>query len=201
MSDSIGEFKPYSRSLGDMYQEALRELAYPYSSIELPHWRMLNQLLGGFRMREFTILCGSTGSGKTTLLANWAKAFMLTGKRCFVMSVETGPTDFVKRTMSTFAQKDLNKGYAVDRETLQIFHQQHGPSFTTDSLFLSLYDSRIHHTEVLKEIQWHREVKNCEIVFIDNLNFLMEVVASSEQITQMDTVVHDLIMFTKRTDV
>lgn len=198
---NLDEHDPCSRSLGDLYHETLEELLTPYPSVELPGWSKLNQLIGGFRMREFTILCGGTGAGKTTLLANWAKSLLLAGKRSFVMSVETGHTDFVKRTMSAFFGKDLNRGNAIDPDTLRIFHEQHGNHFTQDGLFLSLYDNRINHIKVLKDILWHKEKKKCDIVFIDNLNFLLEVVSQNRQIEIMDKVVHDLIMFTKRHDV
>lgn len=194
-------YLPHSRGLGELYLETLKELATPYPSIELPGWPKLNELLGGFRAREFTILCGSTGSGKTALLASWAKAFMLAEKRCFVMSVETGHTDFIKRTMSAFVGVDINRGTALDHETLKMFHTKHGARFSTDEMFLSLYDNRVDHKTVMKDIVWHRENKKCEIVFIDNLNFLLEVVSANRQIEVMDKVVHDLIMLAKTTDV
>jgi len=195
------KFVPHSRSLGELYKETLQELLTPYPSIELHGWPMLNDLLGGFRAREFTILCGSTGAGKTTLLAHWAKAILETRKRCFVMSVETGHTDFIKRTMSAFSGSDLNRGIGLTPDILKLFHAKYGSFFTSDGLFLSLYDNRINHRTVINEIEWHHKHKGCEVVFIDNLNFLMEVASSDNQVQVMDTVVHDLIMYAKRTDV
>lgn len=84
---------------------------------------------------------------------------------------------------------------------LEIIHNQYGHIFASDGLFLSLYDNRVSHQVVMRDIQWHREKKNCEVVMIDNLNFLMETVSANQQVEMMDRVVHDLIMLTKRTDV
>lgn len=199
--DEMDEYTPYSKSLGDLYVETMKELAIPYPSIELPGWNKFNELTGGLRMREFTILCGATGAGKTTLLSSWAKSVIECGKRCFVMSVETGHTDFVKRMMSAFCGSDLNRGVALPADILTAFHAQHGKMFSSDKMYLSLYDNRIDHEIVMKDILWHREKKNCQVVFIDNLNFLLEVVSQNRQIEVMDKVVHDLIMLTKRTDI
>lgn len=199
--EELDAYTPHSMPLGELYLAAMKELAIPYPSTLLPGWDRLNGILGGFRAREFTILCGSTGSGKTTLLANWARGFMLAGKRCFVMSVETGPLDFIKRTMSAYVGKDLNKGVSIDQQSLKVFHDQHGYAFSSDGMFLSLYDNRISHEVVIQDIIWHKEKKNCEFVFIDNLNFLLEVVSDHRQIEMMDRVVHDLIMLCKRLDV
>lgn len=197
----LDAYIPHSRSSGELYLEALEELAVPYPSIELPSFPKFNELVGGFRMREFSIICGSTGCGKTTLLANWAKDFMELGHRCFIMSVETGPLDFLKRTMGVYMGKDLNKGRAASVEVLQTMHQNYGHAFSADRLFLSLYDNRIDYQTVIRDIEWHHDKKDCKIVFIDNLNFLLEVVSANRQVEVMDTVVHELIMLAKRTDV
>lgn len=195
------EYNPYSKGLGDLYLQTMQELAEPYPSIELANWKMMNDLTGGFRMREFTILCGSTGSGKTTLLSSWAKAFILSQTRCFIMSVETGATDFIKRTMSAFSGYDMNKGRPIDKDKLSIFHNQFGGIFGNDELFLSLYDSRVNPQTVIQDIIWHHKKKNCKIIFIDNLNFLLDVVSQDRSIEVMDKVVHELIMLAKRHDI
>ena len=195
------DFQPNSKSLGEMYEPALKELLDPVPSIPLTAMPQLNSLLGGFRMREFTILCAPTGAGKTTLLANWAKSLLADSRRAFVMSVETGATDFVKRAMSAFLGADLNTGEKVSKDTLRSFQTNFGKYFTSEGLYLSLYDNRIHHEKVLAEILWHKRFKGCDIVFIDNLNFLLEVVADNRQIEMMDKVVHDLIMFCKKVDI
>jgi KaiC/GvpD/RAD55 family RecA-like ATPase len=194
-------FEPHSKSLGAIYADALEELLKPYPALKLAGQEHFNTLVGGFRAREFTILCGSTGTGKTTLLANWQRALLESQVRTFVMSVETGATDFVKRTMSVFLGRDVNTGDAVPVEALQSFHQRFGHHFQTERAYLALYDNRIKLENVVSEILYHHEVKGCQVVFIDNLNFLMEVVSQSQAVAEMDRVVHELIMLCKRTDV
>ncbi len=195
------EFNPHSRALGDTFPEALKELAEEPEGIKLPGWQKFNELTGGFRKKEFTVLCGATGAGKTTLLANWAKGFMLAQQRVFVMSVENGATDFVKRTMSAFGGRDYNRGMKATPEELQLFYNQHGKAFTSDALYLSLYETKIDSETVEQEILWHKEKKQCDIVFIDNLNFLMETVSANRQMEIMDKTVHDLVELTKAADI
>lgn len=201
MTDRWQGYQPHSKSLGALYGDALEELLKPYPALKLGDQEHFNNTVGGFRAREFSILCGSTGTGKTTLLANWQKALLESKARTFVMSVETGATDFVKRTMSVFLGRDVNTGDAVPVEAMQSFHSRFGHHFQTEQSFLSLYDNRIQLDAVVSEIRYHHEVKGCQVVFIDNLNFLMEVVAQSQAIAEMDRVVHELIMLCKRTDI
>lgn len=195
------QFKPHSKRVGEVYLEALKELRTPYPSIPLGGYEKFNEIVGGFRTREFSILCGSTGTGKTTLLANWARALLASQEPAFVMSVETGHTDFVKRTMSVFAGQDMNQGDAVDVRALKWFDDKHGQAFRSGNMHLSLYDNRIKLESVIDEILFHHERHGCRVVFIDNLNFLMDVVRASDTLVEMDRVVHELIMLCKRTDI
>jgi replicative DNA helicase len=192
---------PHARSIGQIYTDALEELAIPYPSIKLPSWTGFNEVMGGFRMREYTILCGQTGVGKTTLLANISHQLLLAKKRHFVASVETGSTDFVKRVISVMLRKDVNTGDAVPVEILEKVHENHGEILSGDLLQLSLYNNRIPVEVLIEDIRWMKEKKGCDIVMIDNLNFFMEVTDERKQIVEMDRVTHELIIFCKQVDV
>lgn len=192
---------PHSRTLGQIYADALEELAIPYPSIKLPTWNKFNDVLGGFRTREYTILCGATGVGKTTLLANISHQLLLANRRHFVASVETGSTDFVKRVISAMLRKDVNTGDEVPLEVLQKIHEDHGHILSGDCLQLSLYENRIPVEVLIEDIRWMKEKKGCDIVMIDNLNFFMEVTDERKQVVEMDRVTHELIIFCKQVDV
>lgn len=190
----------YSRQT-KVYQEALHEYRNPYPSVLLHRWPNWNRMTGGFRAREFTILCGSTGAGKTTILANISAQLLTQKKKHFVMSVETGHTDFMKRILSCLTGEDLNTGDAVSIERLKAVHQQFSESLETDTVDFSLYENRIPVEQLIHEIRYMKEKRGCEIVMIDNLNFFLDVTTAANQYIEMDRVTHELIIFCKQIDV
>jgi archaellum biogenesis ATPase FlaH len=172
-------------------------LCNPPESIKLPTWFSFNEIIGGFRANEFTILCGSTGAGKTSLLANMS-AQLLEGKvKHFVMSVETGHMDYVARVLSVLVNEDLNTGDPIPKEKLMRIGMNHNENLFSDYLELSLYDNRIPLKELLGNLKWAVD-NGCKIAFIDNLNFFLEVTSDQNMVAEMDRVTHELIMFCKR---
>lgn len=201
MIDQYITGEPYSESLAETYVKANSELLTPFPSVTIRDFPKFQKITGGFRAREFSILCGATGVGKTTLIANLAKSFVDQGEACFVASVETGHTDFVKRLMSAAANEDWNTGDAVPIDKLKGFHAQFGSRFQSESLWLSLYDNRFSVETLMSDIAWHVKNKGAKIAFIDNLNFFLEVTRAADQIVEMDRVIHSLIIFCKQVDV
>lgn len=191
---------PKALNMREVYREALRELATPYPSVTLDQWPSFNAMTGGFRAREFSILCGSTGSGKTTFLANLSAQLLTQKVKHFVMSVETGHTDFMKRTMSALVGQDLNTGDPVSPETLAKIHVDNAEHLESDCIEFSLYDNRVSVEQLMHDIAFMVD-KGCKIAMLDNLNFFMEVTKSADQIIEMDRVIHELIIFCKQVDV
>jgi len=194
--------KPNSARSDALYMAANEELAIPFPSTPIDTMPFLTKITGGFRANEFTILCGATGSGKTTFLANISDALMTQFVPHFVASVETGPTDFLKRVMSVRLDRDINTGEQVDIAILKHFKEKYGEIFIDrPSLFLSLYDNRCAVEKLMNDIAWHVEKHGVKVAIIDNLNFFMEVTSAQNQIVEMDRVVHELIIFCKRVPV
>src|SRR5581483_2305404 len=191
---------PRALNMREVYKEAIIELGLPYPSINLNDWPLWNAMTGGFRMREFTILCGSTGAGKTTFLANLSAQLLKQKQKHFVMSVETGHTDFMKRVMSVLAGRDLNTGDPVSAEVIARIHMRNAEHLESDTIEFSLYDNRVPVEQLMHDIRYMVK-KGCKIAMLDNLNFFMEVTRSADQIIEMDRVVHELIIFCKQVDV
>ena len=195
------EFPINAKNMRGVYLDALEELATPYPSIKLDEWPIFSELTGGFREREFSILCGSTGAGKTTLLANMSAQLLVQGVKHFVMSVETGHTDFMKRVISVLSGTDLNTGDPVDPDQLARIHERHSVHLESDTIEFSLYEDRIPVEQLKADILWMVEKRGCKIVFIDNLNFFMEVTRAADAVLEMDRVVHELVIFCKQVPV
>jgi twinkle protein len=192
---------PHALNMREVYLEAQRELAKPYPATKLGDWAYWNQLTGGFRMREFTVFCGPTGAGKTTFLANLSAQLLKQEVRHFVMSVETGHTDFMKRIISVLHGTDVNTGEALSTNALAEIHTRNAKYLESDTIEFSLYDNRVSVEQLMSDVHFMVEKRGCKIAMIDNLNFFLEVRKSTDQVIEMDRVVHELIIFCKQVDV
>lgn len=194
------DHKAHAEMIRRVYPGSHRELAIPFPATPLLRFPKINQLTGGLRPYEFTILCGGTGTGKTTLCANISRTLLEQQIKHFVLSVETGHTDYVKRIMSAMVGRDWNTGDAVPVEDLKKFHVEHGGLFENDNLLLSLYDDRVPVETLLADLAYARVKEHCKVAIIDNLNFFMEVTRASDAIVEMDRVIHELVIFAKKVD-
>lgn len=192
---------PKFLNMREVFLEAIEELAKPYPSTMLTssNWELFNAVSGGFRPREFTILCGSTGSGKTTWLANLSAHLLKSGAKHFVMSVETGHTDFMKRVLSVLEGEDLNTGNPVPLYRLEKLTADNIELLQSGMIEFSLYENRVSVEQLLWDLDCMAKI-GCKIAMIDNLNFFMEVTRASDQVIEMDRVIHELIIFCKRVD-
>ena len=172
-------------------------LCNPPEAIKLPTWTKFNELVGGFRAKEFSILCGSTGSGKTSLLANMSAELIEAKVKHFVMSVETGHMDYLTRVFSVMVNEDLNTGNPIPKDKILRAGVRHHEKLFSDFIEFSLYDNRIPLEELLENLSWAVQNK-CKIAFIDNLNFFLNITSDQNIIAEMDRVTHELIMFCKR---
>lgn len=192
--------QPFSLDIKKVFEQTCIELLNPYPAHTLPDWRLFNEATGGFRVREFSILCGSTGAGKTTWLANVSAQLLKAKVKHFVMSVETGHTDFMKRILSVFAGIDLNAVDKISPESLSRMTQNHSQHILSDLIQFSLYDNRVSIDQLLHDLQYMHDHHGCKVAMIDNLNFFLDVTTAANAVIEVDKVVHRLIMFCKRVD-
>lgn len=198
MSQQKGKpYDPYAVDFRSAFLSAIEELGKPYPSFKLPNWTMWNQITGGLREREFSILCGPTGVGKTTLLANMSHELILAGVKHYVMSVETGHTDYVKRWISVVMGKDVNQGDAVPASYLTEISMRCMPLVQKNLVNFSLYDDRIPLQKLLADLRYQVN-QGCKVAFMDNLNFFLDSGGDEQMMRKMDEVVHALIIFAKQ---
>jgi replicative DNA helicase len=189
-------------STGDALGQTFTDILQPPPSVKMNDFKKFSYLTGGFRPKEFTILCGATGSGKTTLLANWSNALITENIPHFVASVETGRHDFVRRIISARVGEDWNTGDPVAIEKVKsMFGEQEIQRLKNAPMYLSLYENRFSVEQLISDIKFMIQEKGIKVAFIDNLNFFLEVTKSADQIIEMDRVIHELIIFCKTADV
>lgn len=195
------KWEPHSDEMGENYYLAQSEMLIPHPSTPLYLFPKLQEMTGGLRSYEFTILCGATGSGKTTFCANLSCNLLKQGVPQFIASVETGKTDYVKRMISAFAGRDWNTGDPVPLEALRKFNSEHSELFKEQTSWLSRYDDRAQMKNLMADIAFHVKHHGVKVAIIDNLNFFMEVTKSADQVVEMDRVIHELIIFCKKVPV
>lgn len=190
---------PRVLDMGNVFIQALREMGKPFPSIPVKDWELFNKYTGGFRPREFSILCGSTGSGKTTWLANLSAQLLREQVKHFVMSVETGHTDFMKRVCSALMRQDLNTGEVVPANVLSALSTQHMHLIQSRCIEFALYEDRLPSEQLCHDLRVMAK-KGCKLAIIDNLNFFMEVRRAQDAVYEMDRVIHELIILCKQID-
>jgi len=192
------KYEHISHALSDSIAEILR----PEPSVRLYDFPNFSHLTGGFRPKEFTILCGATGTGKTTLLANWSNSLVGQEVPHFVASVETGRHDFIRRIISARVRRDWNTGDLVPIEEVKAaLTEIELERLKNAKLYLSLYENRFTIEQLLHDLNYMVQTHGVKVAFIDNLNFFMEVTSMNHAIVEMDRVIHELIMFCKRSPV
>ncbi len=189
----------YQTSL-DANVEVVKELKNGIPSTLLCDWDRWNAIVGGFRPHEFSILCGSTGSGKTTLIANMSAQLVKSGVKHFVMAVETGKNDFVRRVVSILSGRDFNTGDKISHDDLVKYAALSNEYMCKNHLMLSRYENRAPLEDLMRHLLIARNKHGAKIAFVDNLNFFLDVVSDSNSTQEMDRVIHELIIFCKKID-
>lgn len=172
-------------------------LLSPPERVSTPWWPKFNELTGGLRPNEYTILCGSTGAGKTAFVSSLVERAATAGAGCYVASVETGPIDFFRRLVSARAKKNWNQGDVVPLEQVQNFAARNG-SFPELPIYIATYEDRVDNRKMMTQVKHSIDNEGVKLVILDNLNFFMEVTTQSNQVVEMDRVVHDWIIFSKQ---
>lgn len=188
------------KPLRELFIDAAASVLSPYPSVKLPDWGYFNEMTGGLRSKEYTVVCGPTGSGKTTWLANLSMQLLLKRVPHFVASVETGPIDFICRVMSAFARFDMNTGDPVPLEKVRKLKSDYENIFDSNDLMLSLYENRIPLEFLLRDLEKAHHDHGCKVALLDNLNFFLEITSANEERNEMDRTTHEMIMFCKKID-
>lgn len=184
-----------------LFDEAIADLLNPKPSIHLKNFPTFSNMIGGLRSNELTIFSGGTCCGKTQFLSSVVADVMSQNIPCFVASVETGHSDFLRRTLSAFEGTDLNTGKVYSKSEIDEIVRKYADKYISDNLILSLFENRFSVEELIAHIEWANEKYGCRLAVIDNLNFFLEVTSAQNSVIEMDRVLHELVIFSKTSDV
>lgn len=187
------------RSGDEVAGEAFAELLSPPKTVMIDAWPTFNRMTGGFQMKALSVFCGGTGQGKTDFMANISANLCLQEIPHYVASVETGDTDFFLRVLSKLSNRDLNTGEKFDLGTIREIDKIWGRHIRAKHFNLAIHNNRISIECLLRELEIAHKDLGCKLAILDNLSFFLEATSTQNSIMEMDRVIHELIMFCKRT--
>lgn len=185
-------------SLLDVADQALKEAVNPESGISLPWWPIFDDLIGGLRKHELTIITAPTGSGKTQFLANISAQLLLSDNHQFVASVETGRTDYCRRVMSALTRKDINRGEAVSPELAKSIAERTRFLFRKESIWFSNCEYKVDSREMVKHLEQAVKERSVNVALLDNLNFFMKLTRPEQERMVMDDAIHQFVQLVKK---
>jgi replicative DNA helicase len=183
--------------ISEVWAKAKKELVSPPRGVPLTWWPRLNEMVGGLRPNELTLLCAPTGAGKTQLLANISAQLLVGKEPHFIAPVETGDSDFVIRVVSCLEKQDLNMGEAISLDSLKVLDAKYSNLFI-QKLFISNHDNRVEIEEMINILKFMRQVHGITVAILDNLNFFLKVVSSAMEKAEMDNAIHEFVILAKQ---
>ena len=154
-------------------------------------WNKLDQILGGLRKGEVTVVSADTGSGKSTFCINLFKNIAEQGKAVWINSYEMSPTMVYRKLASAVLQKKMK---------FQAFSSEESKEFKDWSLKHKCYLNVSNRSVNLKDLRNQFEMASLAYdvgyILIDHLDYLVNLKADSrlEAIDETIKEIHSLAM-------
>lgn len=187
--------------IGDVEKNVIEELTNPPASMPLRWWPRFNALFGGLRLHELTVLSAPTGSGKTTFTANLVCQTLEESRGSYICSAEIGNTMFLLAMYSAFEKRGLGRGDRLDSKEVEALVRKYRPVMRGAHLVFSKYDDRIEPRQLIAEIERAHRDFGIKFVILDNLQFFMPIVSSTNQLAVTDGAIRDFTRFIRKTPV
>lgn len=178
---------------------ALHELAFPVPGIDLFWWQRFNDVTGGLRAGELTLVCAPTGAGKTQFLANVACQMWIQNVPTFIAPVETGDQDFLIRMCSVMDGVDWNTGQAHSQDKVMRLSEKYARRFEESPLYLASYDNRVSIEDMEAMLRFQVQANGVKVALLDNLNFFLKIERASDQNLVIDEAVRMIGNVAKQT--
>jgi twinkle protein len=169
-------------------------------SIPLKWWPRFNELLGGLRMHELTVITAPTGSGKTTLTAQLVCQALLATFGSYICSAEIGNVLFMLAMLSAFDGKDLVRGDQHDPVMAAEIFERYRKIMRSSRLVFSRQDDRINPRTLVEELKRAHGEFGVRLAILDNLQFLLPTGSSDNQLSTTDQAIRDLVRFVRSTE-
>jgi twinkle protein len=179
MADVLLKAKPFSVSIvkgpGAFFDE-IKDL-FTGESIEkgvMTGWDDFDELLGGLRPNELTVLTGETASGKTTWAANLGYRFSKDDHPVLIASFEMKPVNILKKMLQMESGRSMYD-HTLDSLTPYFVHLSSLPLY-----FVDVY-GEIGIPELKDAIYYARRRYGVELVILDHLHFFLRYSGDHER--------------------
>lgn len=147
-------------------------------------WKSLDDLLGGFRSNELSILTGETGSGKTTWAANLGYRLSKAGHPVFIASFEMKPKAIIRKMIQ------MESGYSFYDLKKQELELNLKAISSLPLHFIDVY-GEIGISELRNSIYYAKRRHGIKLVILDHLHFFLKCSADHER-QAIDSALRDI---------
>ena len=137
-------------------------------------WKSLNDLLGGFRSNELSILTGETGSGKTTWAANLGYRLSKAGYPVLIASFEMKPMAIIRKMVQ------MESGYPFHDLKKQELESSLKVISSLPLHFIDVY-GEIGISELRNSIYYAKRRHGIKLVILDHLHFFLRYSGDQER--------------------
>lgn len=149
----------------------------------------IDEILGGIRPGELTIITGDTGSGKTSLACNIALNFInCTSRKAWITSKEMEYEKLFEKVTSMHIGFPL-RGHKSDANVPQPKRDKIEQFKEEGRLFLDPEGTSITFESVLKNLDHVRYVNNAELAIIEDLGLLADTIKIGSSIEKIDHII------------
>jgi twinkle protein len=154
--------------------------------LQLPEkWKSLNELLGGIRLCEVSILTGETASGKTTWALNLFDEFLANDKSVIILSSEMPATKVMSKMFSMYIGQKIE--YFTDEDLAKAIMY-----YSKKNLFFIDVHGEMDMKELELCLEYAKAKYNIEYVMIDHLHFLIDR-KKDNQVQAIELFMRDIV--------
>ena len=183
----------------DLLARLKQEVLTPPIGVRLLSWERFNNLTGGLRMHELSLMTSDTGTGKTTFLANLAVQAVLQGFGVYIASVEIGPVAFLLAMISVLAQKDFNTGEAFPTSTWEQIEREWLPLLMKSGrVVFANHDSRVQASILTAEMAEAHEKFGSKFAILDNFQFFSMMTRAEDALMEQDRTIREFVQHSRK---
>lgn len=183
----------------DLLPQLRREILTPPVGVRLLTWSKFNDLTGGLRMHELSLMTSDTGTGKTTFLANLAVQAILQNFGVYIASVEIGPVAFLLAMISVLAQKDFNTGEAFPAHVWEEIEREWIPLLLKSGrVVFANHEARVAASTLTEEMTEAHQKYGSKFAILDNFQFFSMIPRAEEALIEQDKTIREFVQHSRR---
>jgi len=161
-----------------------------YEAIDLgisSGWKKLDDILGGVRTGEVTVISADTGSGKSTFCINFFKNLADQGKGIWLNSYEMSP-EMVNRKLASIVLKTRLKNRAFTEEEKKTYFDY----LKKHRCYLNIQNSKVDIEVLRKQFELASLVYDVKYILVDHLDYIYSNGKKKTSLENIDESVREI---------